>query len=116
MAFVLALPVLSVVVTACVADEPDDGGVTSEKSALKRGTTTGAGVTNGGGCKITAGSNAGKTGTYDTTTDTGHTWCCTGSGGAGDCTECSSSGGGSCQATRTAGSADRVGGDYSRSP
>ena len=39
-------------------------------------------------CRINSGLNAGKTGTYDTTSEPGHTWCCTGSGGTGDCTEC----------------------------
>ena len=41
-----------------------------------------------GACRINVGLNAGKTGTYDTKSDPGHTFCCTGSGGTGDCTEC----------------------------
>jgi hypothetical protein len=39
-------------------------------------------------CRINSGLHAGKTGTYDTTSEPGHTWCCTGLAGTGDCTEC----------------------------
>ena len=56
-------------------------------------------VKEGGGCKINGGVNGGKTGTYDTTTDPGHTWCCTKVNGGGDCTECTSNGQGKCSAT-----------------
>ncbi len=38
----------------------------------------------GGACKVTGGANAGKTGTYDTSSDPGHTWC----SGPGFSTEC----------------------------
>lgn len=81
---VLALA-MCVGLAACAADTTDEPSQSSE-SELQRG--SGGGVTEGGACKITSGPNAGKSGTYDTTTDPGHTWCCTGAGGAGSCTEC----------------------------
>jgi hypothetical protein len=43
------------------------------------------GTSSGGSCTVTAGSNAGKTGTYTTEEGTGHTWC-EGSWGGTDCT------------------------------
>jgi len=79
---VLALALFSGL-AACAADTEEPA--QSSESDLAIG---GGGVSEGGSCKINSGPNAGKSGTYDTTTDPGHTWCCTGAGGAGDCTEC----------------------------
>ena len=48
-----------------------------------------AGGTDGGACKVTSGTNTGKSGTYETDDD-GYQWCC----GSWGCTECT--GGGRC--------------------
>jgi hypothetical protein len=74
----------------------------SSAQSTQTQTTTGAGPTNGGACRISGGTNTGKGGTYDTTSDPGHVWCCTRPNGGGSCTECSSTGGGRCTASRTA--------------
>jgi len=78
---------LCIGVASCAAD---DGEETEASSAsLRIGPLRN--VQEGGACKIVSGPNAGKTGTYDTTTDPGHVWCCTQPGGGGDCTECTGS-------------------------
>ena len=78
-AFGLTLAFASV---ACVGIDPAEDEATDSESALENRPTT-PGVTEGGACKINSGPNSGSSGTYDTTTDPGHVWCCTGAGGAG---------------------------------
>jgi hypothetical protein len=77
---------LCVGAAACAADEGEDAQSSESQMRISNSTPT-----EGGACKITSGPNAGKTGTYDTTSDPGHTWCCTGANGSGSCTECSGS-------------------------
>ncbi len=79
--------VLSLGVAACAVEEGDDEASSAESSL--RMNNTGTTPTEGGGCKITSGPNSGQTGTYDTTSDPGHVWCCTKPNGGGSCTECS---------------------------
>lgn len=96
--FGLALSIASV---ACAGVETaEDEGAASESALDSRPPTTN-GVTEGGGCKINSGSNAGTTGTYSKDMD-GYLWCCSGANGTGSCTECTSTGGGACTATSTA--------------
>lgn len=92
---------LSVGMFACAVDPAEEEAASASEDALDSRPPTTTGVTNGGGCKINSGTNSGSTGTYDTSSDPGHVWCCTGANGSGSCTECTASGGGACTATLT---------------